>query len=284
MMRAVIMRGGEISTEDVTEPTPGPGQVLIAPHAAGICGSDLHAREVLTELAAADPHTPPMAIIPGHEFAGHIVAIGADTAADLNVGDLVTSIPFTPGPAGPETIGLSPNFGGGLAELTVADATRTFRLPDGVDARLGALSEPVAVAVHAYNLAAADGPVVIIGAGPIGQGVIAVASVNGRHPIIVVEPAPQRRATALRVGADTAHEPGVPLLELLAAVGYTPSTMSPLLDGEPRSVTIFECVGRANVVQSILAEALHTAGSSWPGPATHRSKSTHCNSPPRRSA
>jgi len=255
MMRAVVMRGGELSTEEVAEPVPGPGQVLIAPRATGICGSDLHAREVLAELAAADPHAPPMSLVPGHEFAGRIVAIGPDTATDLVVGDLVTSIPFTPGPAGPETIGLSPTFGGGLAELTVADAARTFRLPDRVDARLGALSEPVAVAVHAYNLAAADGPLVVIGAGPIGQGIIAIAAASGRHPIVVVEPASQRRTAALRVGADIAHEPGVPLLELLGAIGYTPSTISPLLDRDPHPVTVFECVGRANVVQSILAEA-----------------------------
>jgi len=151
----------------------------------------------------------------------------------LAAGDLVTSIPFTPGPAGPETIALSPTFGGGLAELTVADAARTFRLPDGLNARLGALTEPVAVAVHAYNLGVADGPVVIIGAGPIGQGIIAVAAASGRHPIIVVEPAAQRRTAALRIGADIVHEPGVPLLEMLAGAGYAPATISPLLDGDP---------------------------------------------------
>jgi len=56
-MRAVVMRGGELSMEDVAEPVPGPGQVLIARGATGICGSDLHAREVLAELAAADPRS-----------------------------------------------------------------------------------------------------------------------------------------------------------------------------------------------------------------------------------
>jgi 2-desacetyl-2-hydroxyethyl bacteriochlorophyllide A dehydrogenase len=255
MMRAVVMRGGELSTQDIAEPEPAAGQVLIAPHATGICGSDLHARELLAELAAHNPDAAAMSIVPGHEFAGQVVAVGPDTATDLTVGDLVTSIPFTPGPAGPQTIGLSPTCGGALAELTVADAARTFRLPDGVDTRLGALTEPVAVAVHAFNLGAPDGPVVVIGAGPIGQGIIAVAAASGRHPIVVVEPAPQRRAAALRAGADTAHEPGTPLLELLAAVGYTPSTISPLLDGDPSPVTVFECVGRPTVVQSILADA-----------------------------
>lgn len=254
-MRAVVMRNGEIAVENVGEPEPGQGQVLIAPHVAGICGSDLHARTMLRGLAELDPESPPISLVPGHEFAGEVVAIGPDTDSDLRIGDQVSPIPFTHGADGPVTIGLSPTHTGGLAELAVADAERTFRLPDGVDTRLGALSEPLAVAVHAFLLGAASGPIVVVGAGPIGLGIIAVASAAGRHPIIAVEPSAQRRAAALRFGADEVYEPGASLSELLSEVGYTPSTMSPLLEDDPVVATVFECVGRPAVVQALLAEA-----------------------------
>jgi threonine dehydrogenase-like Zn-dependent dehydrogenase len=249
------MRGGRIDVQEVHDPVPVAGQVLIAPHATGICGSDLHFRQVLADRAALSPDAPVISIIPGHEFAGEVVALGPGTVTDLVPGDLVTAIPFTPGAAGPETIGLSPRFGGGLAELTIADASRTMRLPDGLDTRLGALCEPVAVAVRAFALAAGRGPLVVVGTGPIGLGIIAVAAVAGRHPIIAVEPSPARRDMALRLGADAAHEPGQGLAELLAQSGFSPSTMSPLLDAEPATATIFECVGHPEVVQSILAGA-----------------------------
>lgn len=254
-MRAVVLRGGEIEVADLPDPVPGRGQVLIAPHATGICGSDLHLREALAELAASSPDTAPEPIVPGHEFAGEIVAIGPDTETGLAAGDLVTAIPFTHGADGPETIGISPTFSGGLAELTVADAFRTFELPAGLDTRLGALCEPVAVAVHAFARAAERGPIVVVGAGPIGMAIVAVAVVAGRHPILAIEPSAARRAMAVQLGADAVHEPGLPLLELLSQSGYRPSTISPLLDGEPARATIFECVGRPDVVQSILAEA-----------------------------
>lgn len=252
-MRAVVMQGGELVVEDVPEPVPGPGQVLLAPHATGICGSDLHARDALAELAIADG--VPLRIVPGHEFAGEVMAVGPGTATDLVPGDLVTAIPFSPGAAGPETIGLSPLLGGGLAELTLTDAVRTFRLPEGLETRLGALCEPVAVAVRAVDRGAPSGPVVVVGAGPIGLGIVAVAVATDRRPIVVVEPSAARRAMAVRLGADVVVAPGQPLAELLAGVGYTPSTISPLLDGEPEVATVFECVGRPAIVESILGEA-----------------------------
>lgn len=254
-MRAAVMRGGRIQLEEVPDPVPGPGQVLIAPHATGICGSDLHLRHALADLAARSPGAPAIPVIPGHEFAGEVIAVGPDAPSDLVPGDLVTAIPFTRGAAGPETIGLSPAFGGGLAELTVTDASRTVRLPDGLDTRLGALCEPVAVAVHAFARAAGRGPVIVVGTGPIGLVLVAVAVIAARHPIIAIEPSPIRRGMALRLGADAAHAPGQALTELLAESGFTPSTISPLLDGEPATATIFECAGRPEVVQSILAGA-----------------------------
>ena len=253
-MRAVVLRGGELEVVELDDPTPGPGQVLIAPHYTGICGSDLHLREVMTELAAAAPRAVPP-IVPGHEFAGEVVEVGPDTDSRFRAGDLVTANPFTMGTGGPETIGLSPTRSGGLAELTVADAARTVHLPDGLDTRLGALCEPVAVAVRALHRGATAGPIVVVGAGPIGLAIVAIAAIEQRHPIVVIEPSPSRRALAERLGADAVHEPGTPIVDLLAEIGFAPSTISPLLDDDPAAVSIIECVGRPAIVGSILSEA-----------------------------
>lgn len=254
-MRAAVMRGRAIGIEELPDPVPGPGQILVAPRSTGICGSDLHLREVLGQMADLQPDQDPVAIVPGHELAGEVIGIGPDTDTDLSVGDLVTANPFTHGPLGTDTIGLSPVRSGGLAELCVVDAVRTIRLPDGVDARLGALVEPVAVAVHAFSLGASRGPVVVVGAGPIGLGVVAVAALAGREPILVVEPSASRREMATRLGAHRAVEPGPTVVELLAGVGFTPSTISPLLDDDPASVTVYECAGRPDVVASVIAGA-----------------------------
>ncbi len=253
-MRAVALRSADVELVDVPAPSLGPGKVLIAPHAVGICGSDLHAREVLGAIAADAPELAPL-IVPGHEFAGEVIELDSSIDTDLAVGDRVAVNPFVHGAAGPETVGLSPTFAGGLAELVAADAVRTVRLPDRVAMSLGALSEPVAVATHAFGKAASEGPVVVIGAGPIGLGILAVAVIADRHPLIVIEPTESRRAMAHSMGADVVAEPGTPIVELLADVGYTVPTVSPLLETDPTVATIFECVGRAPLVQSLLAEA-----------------------------
>lgn len=254
-MRAAVARGSRIAVENWPDPAPAVGQVVIAPHATGICGSDLHFRELLVAGEAADPSAPQVPFVFGHEFAGEVVAIGPDTDTPLAVGDLVTANPFTTGPMGTEIVGLSPTSAGALAEFTVAGADRCFRLPEGLDGRLGALAEPLAVAVHAMARAAATGPIVVVGTGPIGLGIIAVAATTGRGPIVAVDPAPARRAAASGFGADVAVEPGTPLGELLAGVGWAPSLGSALIEHDPHQVTIFECVGRPEVVASILAEA-----------------------------
>ena len=54
-MRAVTLQGGRIAVEDVPDPIPGEGELLVAPIATGICGSDLHLREAMRDLAAATP-------------------------------------------------------------------------------------------------------------------------------------------------------------------------------------------------------------------------------------
>ena len=66
-MRAAVMRGNRIQIEEVPEPTPGPGQVVLAPRATGICGSDLHVDDWTPSYAFIAPSIP---VTIGHEFVG----------------------------------------------------------------------------------------------------------------------------------------------------------------------------------------------------------------------
>jgi threonine dehydrogenase-like Zn-dependent dehydrogenase len=73
-VRGVVARAGVVGVEGLDDPVPGSGQVLVAPLACGICGSDLH----LVESQAAMPDlVPPMVL--GHEFVGEVLDYGPDT-------------------------------------------------------------------------------------------------------------------------------------------------------------------------------------------------------------
>src|SRR5437763_8385035 len=72
-MRAVIIDGpGNIRVGSIPDPTPQPDEVVIRVGACGICGTDLHIID--GEFLANYP------IVPGHEFAGEVVAVGSNVA------------------------------------------------------------------------------------------------------------------------------------------------------------------------------------------------------------
>src|SRR5215813_4294948 len=87
MKAAQIERPGEGKVIHVDTPSPGPDDVLIKVHAAGICGTDLHIFK--GEYEADYP------IIPGHEFSGEVVAVVANVI-NFKVGDRVTADPNIP--------------------------------------------------------------------------------------------------------------------------------------------------------------------------------------------
>ena len=84
MKAAVIKSVGEVAVETVDDPTPGAGEVVVEVAAVGICGTDLHILQ--GEFA------PTLPVIPGHEFAGTIVACGPDVR-DVREGDRVAVDP-----------------------------------------------------------------------------------------------------------------------------------------------------------------------------------------------
>jgi len=152
-MRAATLQGRTFAVRELPDPSPAAGQLLVRPLFTGICGSDLSLRKQLAALADTLPADQLPVIIPGHEFSAEIVGIAPGTQTALKVGDLITGLPFTHTHDGPQTIGISPGHGGGLATLSCIDAVRSFRIPDGVPAELAALTEPLSVGLHAAGLA-----------------------------------------------------------------------------------------------------------------------------------
>lgn len=99
--------------------------------------------------------------------------------------------------------------GGALAELAAVTPAMLHRLPPNVDLATGALVEPLSVAHHAVELAAArpDDVVVVFGAGPIGIGAAQALRAHGVVSVVVVEPAPSRRAAVRALGFEHVVDP-----------------------------------------------------------------------------
>src|SRR3954462_1705956 len=152
-MRALVWHGpGRMSVDEVPDPTPAPGEVLLAPLAAGICGS-----EVEGYRGEQGNRTPPL--IMGHEFSGRVVALGEGVDPKWRV-RLAAVNPIVAGDdavAGIEQLSqrrelLGVHRPGGFASVVRVPAERLRALPDGTDPRLGALAEPLANGVHAVRI------------------------------------------------------------------------------------------------------------------------------------
>ncbi|MDI3405120.1 2,3-butanediol dehydrogenase [Streptomyces cavernicola] len=224
-MRALRLHGPEdLRLDDVPEPELRPGTVKIKVEWCGICGSDLHlyqAGPAAFGLDAPHPITGEGApVIMGHEFAGRITEVGAGVTG-LAVGDAVCVEPELYDDTcaycrrGDYNLCLQSGFvgingwGGGLSEYAVLPRRMVHRLPDGIGTDVGALVEPLAVAWHAVRRAELPpgATALVVGAGPIGLGVLSALGATGARLVAVSEPSTARRELAARLGADTVLDP-----------------------------------------------------------------------------
>lgn len=254
-MKAVVVHGaGDVRVEDRPEPVAGVGEVLVAVEWGGICGSDLS--YVAKGISGTAVLRHPMVL--GHELAGRVVAVG-DGVDDVAIGQAAAISPPTLVGDGklPERIagrtnlypsvryfgsaGMDPHTDGGFVELKVVRADQILPLPDGVDTRLGAVVEPLAVALHAVRRAEA-----LLPGGVVGRDIL----VNGAGPIGLLV-----MAVALHLGAAsvTAADRSLSALELARAIGAVRAvdvTDSPI-DGE------YELVIEASGAPAALGAVLH---------------------------
>ena len=215
-MRAAVMRDRKLVVADVPAPEPGPGEVLVRTLACGICGSDLHALRfadqfVATARRAGNPRVMDLTrdVIMGHEFCAEIVEHGPATTRALKAGRRVCSRPVLMRATGPQSIGYSNDNPGGYAEYMRLSEDLLLEVPNGLPTDHAALTEPMAVGVHAVakaRLEPDDAPLVI-GCGPVGLAVIAALRLAGVRPIVAADFSKRRRELAVAVGADIVVDP-----------------------------------------------------------------------------
>jgi 2-desacetyl-2-hydroxyethyl bacteriochlorophyllide A dehydrogenase len=254
-MRGSVLRGGRmVYRDDLPEPVAGPGQVLVAVKACGICGSDLHfarhgddvlaAGRQMEGMPAAGPEVDLSSdVFMGHEFSAEVLEAGPADGSGASApapGTLVTSVPVVLSPTGLEMIVYSNTTLGGYAERMVLSAPLLLPVPNGLDARRAALTEPMAVGLHAVNKSnvTAGETVLVVGCGPIGIAIIAALRLRGVETIVASDFSAKRRELAITVGAHRAVDP---------------ATESPF-DGTSPAV-VFEAVGAPGVIDDVLRRA-----------------------------
>lgn len=267
-MRAVVARSGQLICEEIAEPQPGAGQVLVKTLSCGICGSDLHALHHFDRMvdnarragggmgAAFDPKA---GMVFGHEFSAEVLDYGPGGPARLKPGTRVVSMPILIGPAGPITVGYSNDYPGGFAERMVLSDALLLEVPNGLSDRQAAMTEPFAVGAHAVAKASLDedAAFLVVGCGPVGLAVIASLKARGFGPVAAADYSPGRRAMAERMGADLIIDPAKESPHTrwtgmgVAATGAE-QMMARMAGQTPRRAIIFECVGVPGVLQALI--------------------------------
>ncbi len=147
----------------------------------------------------------------GHEFSAEVLELGPGTAGvAAQPGELVTSLPIALTATGLEPVGAYSNtYNGGYAELMLLTAGICLEVPNGLDARRAALTEPMSVGRHAVARSAitVSEAAVVLGAGPVGLAVVAELKRLGVETIVVSDFSPRRREVALAMGATIAVDP-----------------------------------------------------------------------------
>jgi 2-desacetyl-2-hydroxyethyl bacteriochlorophyllide A dehydrogenase len=205
---AVVTTPGTIAIEELPDPSPGPGEVVVKPAATGICGTDLHIMD--GEFAPAYP------IVPGHEFAGEIVAVGSGVTG-YAVGDQVAVDPSlycghcyyckrARGNQCENWAAIGVTVAGGAAEYVAAPMANLFKLPGHLAARDAALIEPLSCAVRGFDVLPRNMATsyLIYGSGTMGLMMMELAKRAGAESVSMVDLNPDRLETAKQLGCTAA--------------------------------------------------------------------------------
>jgi len=218
-LRALVKSGAGPGMElrDVPTPGCGPTDALVRVHAAGVCGTDLHIWE--WDSWASGRLRPPVTI--GHEFAGEIVALGEEAAAEelLAVGDQVTAeghivcghcLQCRTGVSHlcTRTRIIGVDRDGAFAEFIAMPASNVIKL-DGIPLEIGAIMDPIGNAVHTVLEGGdlAGSRVFVLGCGPIGCFACGVAKAAGASMVVASDLNDVRLGLARAMGADVTLNP-----------------------------------------------------------------------------
>lgn len=259
-MLACVMRGGELVVDEVPDPHPEAGQVLVRTLACGICGSDLHfLRHAERMVAMSEALLPSMGvlgelavpridlsrdIVMGHEFCGEVLEAGPDTVAPAP-GTRVVSVPALVSSSGVHQLAYNNAYPGGYAEQMLLSAPLVLEVPEQLGTRQAALTEPLAVGIHAVAKSGVTPAqaALVVGCGPVGLAVIAALGLAGVETVVAADFSPARRALARQLGATEAVDPRQePVVEAWRRV-----------EGR-KSVVAFEAVGVPGTLGQLLED------------------------------
>ena len=207
MRAAYLVEPGRFELREIPRPEPRPDEALIRIARTGICGTDLH---IFHGHYAAES----LPMVPGHEFTGHVAALGRDVTGlregqpvvvDMNIGcsrcywcrrNEVLNCPEM------RQIGIT--MDGAFADYIAVPARLVIPAPEDMAPEVLALTEPLACVVRAARKARAGfgQSVAIIGAGPIGNLHVQLMRTIGAAPIVVADISPDRVELAVDCGAD----------------------------------------------------------------------------------
>lgn len=269
-MKAWVLHDiGDIRWENVKDPQPGKGEVLVAVKAAGICGSDI------PRIYQTGAHRMPL--IPGHEFSGEVVDVGTGAAASWR-GQRVGVFPLIPcgncAPCKNRRYEMCRAYGyigsrqnGAFAEYVSVPVWNLVKLPDAVTYEEAAMLEPMAVAVHAMRQAVWTGAntVAVCGLGTIGLLLLMFLlekqnsenTISG-HTKVNSQPFPQ---TILAIGnkdcqRQAAQKLGLPEVCFCDSRKEDVKQWLQERTGGQGVDTFFECVGKNETISQAVA---HTA-------------------------
>jgi L-iditol 2-dehydrogenase len=207
MKAGVLHAIGDIRCATVDTPQPGPVDVVVRVRACGICGSD-----VTRVFQTGMYHLPE---VPGHEFAGEVAAVGSGMSG-FTVGDRVAVIPLIECGGCPSCLigeySMCENYdylgsrsAGGFAEYVRVPARNLVRLPPEVSFETGALTEVMAVALHALRRAGGllgGERVAVFGAGTVGLLVAQWAKALGAGSVCSMDIVQAKLDVARELGSD----------------------------------------------------------------------------------
>lgn len=208
-MRVATWRGGsEITIDEVPDPKPSPGQLVVKVHSSGICGTDIHKTQGLF------PGTPPEVL--GHEFVGPVVEVGEDVDGSM-MGKIIGC---TLNPACGECQGCltwsamhcerEDRLAGGFADYVLVDQRQAHIVPDGLDPETASMAEPLACVISTLNMLGdieESCDALVVGGGLLGLLTVGVLKLRGAAHIILSEPNPMRLAMGPQFGADILNDP-----------------------------------------------------------------------------
>ncbi len=253
LMNSIVMQNGAVHLTQIPVPQPAAGQVLVRSLACGICGSDLHITrhgsevfDVYRALGIMPSEMDNQAqVMLGHEFCAQIVEYGANTTQSLAVGSRVTSVPLlmSQNSAG---IGVTPGVHGAYSEYFLLDEALMIGVPEGVPSEAAALTEPLAVGLHAVNRSdiEVEDTALVVGCGPIGLAVISALKQRGVKRIVAADIQAEKLELAKAFGAtDFAN----PKLDDEVAKGAAIANGSKLV--------MYECVGKHTLINDFMRRA-----------------------------